>query len=255
MRSLRVAALCATLALAAAALAAAAKPTVVQMGWGPFSFNAGLSPRTLPRHHMAPIDVGFSGRLLSPDSNPPPLQEMAVQFDRHGAIDPSGLAACGRKQIEALNRAAARRACRKSIVGSGVAHVHLPTSPDAAIPVPLSVFNGGIRDGTTTVLIHGVVPTPVPTPAIATVKIEKHRSGRYGLRSLSTIPSIAGGAGSVLDFTIEIERRFMHEGEERSFAIARCGDSHLDLELIDFTFATGERFDGAVMKRSCTPSD
>jgi hypothetical protein len=203
---------------------------------------------------MAPIGVYLSGRLSSRVSSPPPLQDLAMRFDRRGAIDAGGLAACGRSHIEMLDRAAARRTCRKAIVGSGMAHLDLSTSPGTAIPVLLSVFNGGIRDGVTTVLIHGVVPTQVPTPAIATVKIEKHPSGRYGLRSLSTIPSIAGGVGSILDFEIMIERRFRHDGAERSFLMARCSDGHLDLEVNEVGFRTGERFPGGVMRRACTPS-
>ncbi len=242
-----VAILIATLGVGVAQVSAAG--TIVEAGWGPLSFNVGVQPRALPKQTMAPVALGFSGRVSTNGKPAPALTQMTVDFDRNGAIDASGLPRCARSRLQILSTENARRVCRKSIVGAGVAHVDISTSQRKAIT--LTLFNGGVRGGVTTIFVHGVVPTPTPTPAIATAKIRRVSQGRFGLRSITTIPLISGENGSLHDFSVTIERRFMRGGAERSFAMARCIDGHLDARLTGFSFSTGEHLQGDSFVRPC----
>lgn len=63
-------------------------------------------------------------------------------------------------------------------------------------------FNGGVRGRVTTLLIHAFVAVPTPTAVITTVKIERQLHGPYGLRSVATVPVIAGGSGSLTKFDL-----------------------------------------------------
>jgi hypothetical protein len=235
-----------------AGVASATSPTTVEVGRSPLSFSAGLTPKKLPPEERTPVAVGVSGKISSGESGT--LREATVSFDRNGAIDVSGLPTCTRNRLLAANTLAARRECRKAIVGAGIAHIKTSASQPEPISIPLTLVNGGLRDGTVTVFIHGVIPTPSLTPAIATVTIKKVRRGRYGLQAVSRIPPIADGNGSLLDFSFVIDRRFMYDGVERSFATARCPDGHLDGQLVSFSLSSGKTLPGERFARSCTPT-
>ena len=184
---------------------------------------------------------------------PDALREVKVDLDKNGRLNAKGLPACGRRQIEDLGLESARRACRKSIVGAGVAHVAIGSSEQEppAVPVPLTLFNGGVRGGTTTLLIHGSVPGPSPAPIVATVRIRKTHKGRYGLTAVAAIPVIANGNGSVLDFRLAIKRLFTYKGERQSYAMARCFDRHLNAQVTSI-FESGTVLSGTLIK-PCTP--
>jgi hypothetical protein len=181
------------------------------------------------------------------------LREVKIDLDKNGALDVTGLRACGRRQIKNLGPKSARRACRKSIVGAGIAHVAIGSTEQnpPAVPVPLTLFNGGVRGDTTTLLIYASVPGPSPTPIVATVKVRKTHKDRYGLRAVAAIPVIAAGSGSVLDFKLAIKRLFTYEGEQQSYAMARCFDGHLNARVTS-VFSNGMALTGALI-RPCTP--
>jgi len=78
---------------------------------------------------------------------------------------------------------------------------------------------------------------------VTTVKIQKHKNGRYGLKSVASIPKIAGGSGSVTDFNLTIHKK--------GYLLAKCPDGHLDAQG-EAVFADGTRAKGMVT-RPCTP--
>ena len=75
------------------------------------------------------------------------------------------------------------------------------------------VFNGGFSGGTTTLYIHAYFSAPVTGAIVTTVKIKKVHNGRYGLKSVATIPKIAGGSGSVKSFNLKINKKGVLHGE------------------------------------------
>jgi hypothetical protein len=90
------------------------------------------------------------------------------------------------------------------------------------------MFNGGVRGGRTTIFIHAFLTVPVPAAVVTTVVLTPTHRGRYGTHILAKVPAIAGGAGSLTDAKLRIDRKFTYKGERRSYLTAGCPrDSHL----------------------------
>lgn len=118
-------------------------------------FKAEVTPRRLPRRGFAPIGLTVSGTIgTESGGHPPALREAAVSVDEGIRIDTNGLARCTRRQLESLDGAGVGSACRKAIVGRGVARVGLASSAKS-LRVPLTVVNGGTSGGVTRMFVHG----------------------------------------------------------------------------------------------------
>jgi hypothetical protein len=232
-----------------------AASTIIETGWGPVSFNLGFKPRELPRREMTPVAVGFSGRFSSrPGNAPPAIRSVTVDFDKNSEIDSVGLPVCAKRELEERGTRDAREHCRKSILGTGVAHVRVSPSRPLS-PIQLTLFNGGTSHRITTVFMHGVVPAPTPQPTVVTFELRKIHHGRFGLRSIAKIPPIADDAGFLIDFEFSIDRQFTSRGVRQSFVKTRCPDDHLTAHFIAFTFSNGETFPGNTFTRPCVATD
>lgn len=213
-------------------------------------FYAAIAPKQLPKKEMTPVALQAQGKISTETgTQPTALKQVEMRFDKNGGIDARGLPACPRRTLETYPLRAARRACHASIVGEGLAHIGIDSA--APLPVPLTLFNGGVRAGTTTVFIHGSIPTASPTPVVVALKIRKsHRPGRYGLEAIAPIPRIADGHGSLLDFNLTIKRSLARQGVQQSFASARCFDDFLQASA-RFTFINEALF-VVTVRRACT---
>ncbi|HWJ42384.1 MAG TPA: hypothetical protein VNR67_03025, partial [Solirubrobacterales bacterium] len=87
---------------------------------------------------------------------------------------------------------------------------------------PLILFNGGLKGATTTLLLHAYVNVPAPTAIVTAATVTRIHEGRFGLRIQAKVPKIAGGAGSVTRFELEVGRRFVYRGAKKSFLTASC---------------------------------
>ena len=96
----------------------------------------------------------------------------------------------------------------------------------------LLVFNGGFKGGTTTLYIHAYFSNPVPGAIVTTVKIKKHKHGRYGLKSVFSIPKIANGEGSITQFKLKINKKFTYKGKKVSVLTAKCPDGRLQAHAL-----------------------
>ncbi len=220
-----------------------------------FDASAAFSPEKLPRHELAPVAVNLRAKVHEADgSRPPALKEVIVDFDKSFAVEAAGLQSCGKSEIDTLGVGAARRICRAAIVGTGLAHVEVE-SPGVApfvVGLPLTIFNGGVRGGVTTMLIHSFAAQLASSTILAVVKVRKVDDGRFGLEATSTIPKIAEGYGSVLDFGFTVKRHLESDGTRQAYAMAKCPDGHLNTRLtIALTDGTG--LAGSVV-RACNPA-
>jgi hypothetical protein len=196
-----------------------------------------LRPRALSRRDLTPIAFSLGGKIFTSSGTATPgLREIEVSIDKHIAVDAANLPACGRRQLVRSGVAAARRACRESMVGAGVAHVAIGSGDRSRSRLLLSVFNGGLRDGKMTLLIHSSLSGPTPTRLIASVKLEKTK-GRYGLVGVLRMPSVLGEV-ALHDFHLEVKRFLKYKGTQRHFALARCFDDRLQVRLW-FKFVDG----------------
>lgn len=217
--------------------------------------SIGFSPKKLPRHELAPVAVSLWGEIQESDgSRPPPLGEVNFDFDRNFAVEAADLHSCGKSEIELLRVEAARRVCRSSVVGTGIAHVEveIPEAAPFVVELPLTIFNGGVRHGVTTMLIHSFAARLGPGPILAAVKVRKVDDGRFGLEATSTIPKIADGYGSVLDFSITIGRHLESDGAKQDYVMAKCPDRHLDARL-GVALTDGTKLVANVV-RACNPA-
>jgi len=239
-------AIAALIAVSVAGIATGAnKPVTVEAGNLVFTFNGGFSPSTLPKNELAPITPTAEGKIATKDgTHPPALKQVVVETDKNGAINVKGLPVCKSGQLQSRDTAAARKACPKAIIGTGktTVEVQFPEQKPIDVNSELLVFNGGFSGGTTTLYIHAYFSAPVTGAIVTTVKIKKHKSGRYGLKSIATIPKIAGGSGSVKSFSLKINKK--------GVLTAKCPDGKLQAHATSM-FADGTKA-AATIIRTCT---
>jgi len=239
-------ALSAVLALGGAAIANATS-TTVRAGNLILNFGSSVSPKKLPKKRLAPIALQINGNGRTSDgSHPPALRQVVVDIDKNGVVNAKGLPTCRRGQLEARDTRAARRVCRKSIVGNGKGNVEIAFPEQRPIKVfsPLTLFNGGAKGRKTTLFIHSFITVPVPAAIVTTVTIKRIRKGRFGNHAVARIPVIAGGSGSVLNFRFKIKRIFKYRGRRQSYIRARCRGGNFRAKVLRALFKNEARTPG-----------
>ncbi len=246
------------LAVACAGIAIAGKhpkgpPTIIKEGNLELILNGGFAPKKLPKKKLAPIHLNIEGAINTLDgSHPPPLTEVIVEADKNGTINAKGLAKCTAGKLAARTTKAAHDACPKAIVGEGTTDVEIafPEQKPFIIHSKLLAFNGGVSGGKTTIYIHAFLSNPVSAAVVTTVKVSKIHSGRFGTKSVATIPPIAG-EGAVRKFQLEFFRMFTYKGKKQSYLLAKCPDGKLQAKA-ESIFREGPPMVGT-FKRACTP--
>lgn len=212
---------------------------VVRVGNLFLADNGGLLPSRLPAQERAPVRARLIGEVGTVDgSHPPALRTVDLDVDRSVRVDAVGIPTCRLAQIAARSSDDARRTCPAAIVGSGEAEVEVafPEQRPFTAKGPILLFNGGVRGGVTTLFLHAYVPVPAPTAIIVPVTLTRVHRDRFGLAIHAEVPRIAGGAGSVTKFELDVGRSFTYRGASRSFLSANCpagkyvtrGDVHFD---------------------------
>lgn len=243
-------ALGAALAVAFAGIATAEKPTIVQVGNLKLTLNGSFTPKKLSKNKPTPITLNISGKIDTVDGkHAPALKEVVVETDKNGSVDVKGLPVCTSGKLQAQDTDHAEKICPKAIIGSGKTNVEVefPESNPFIAKSKLVAFNGGFRGGKTTILIHAYLSSPVSAAVVTTVKISKIHKGRFGTKSVATIPKIAGGYGSVKEFSLTFDRGY----KNTPYLFAKCPDGHLNAKATS-VFADGTRLTGSFV-RSCTP--
>jgi hypothetical protein len=245
MKTNAITALALLLLLACCAGVADANREVVHLGNLFLADNGGIVPSTLPRHGSAPISAHLEAEIGTTDgSHPPALRRIDLDIDRTIGIDASGLPTCKLGQIEATSTSTAKQACPDAIIGSGAATVEVafPEQAPFSSTGPIVLFNGGVRGETTRVLLHAYVNVPAPTAIVVPAQVVRIDKGQFGLEILATIPRIAGGAGSVTAFRLNVGRRFTAAGVRQSLLTAGCPSGQYrtagDAEFADGTVLT-----------------
>ena len=241
------------LAVACAGIATAYKPTIIKEGNVELILNGGFKPTKLPKKKLAPIHLKIEGAINTLDgSHPSPLTEVIVETDKNGTINAKGLAKCTAGKLAARTTKAAEKACPKAIVGEGKTDVEIafPEQKPFIIHSKLIAFNGGVSGGKTTIFIHAFLSNPVSAAVVTTVKVSKIHNGRFGTKSVATIPPIAG-EGAVRKFQLEFFRMFTYKGKKQSYLLAKCPDGKLQAKA-ESIFREGPPMVGT-FKRPCTP--
>jgi hypothetical protein len=258
-RLISILALGAMLAVAVAAMATAKKypDTVIKAGNLVLNLNGGFSPTALPKNKLAPITLNVSGKIATVDGkHAPALKEVIIETDKNGAINPVGVPVCTSGKLQAQDTAHAEAICKEAIIGTGITNVEVefPESKPFIAKSKLLAFNGGTSGGKTTIFIHAYLTAPVSAAVVTTVKVSKIHNGRFGLKSIASIPKIAGGYGSVKEFSLTLHRTFTYKGKQQSYFLAKCPDGHLNAHATSvFSGAEGTTQLTGDFVRSCTP--
>jgi hypothetical protein len=253
-RAVRILSLALVLAVAAAGLAIAEKPVKVRVGEVIVTFNGGVTPKALPKNEQAPITFNISGKIETADgSHPPALKELVIEADKNSAVNAKGLPVCTAGKLQAQDTKHAKLACPDAIIGEGKTDVEVefPEQAPFIAKSKLIAFNGGTSGGTTTAFVHAYLSSPVSAAVVVTAKITKIHKGRFGIKSLATIPKIAGGYGSGVSFDLTINRSFTYKGKKQSYLLAKCPDGHLNA-VGTASFQDGPKLSAEVI-RACSP--
>jgi hypothetical protein len=238
-------ALGALVALTVAGIATAEKPVKVRAGNLELTFNGGFTPKTLSKTKLTPITLNVSGKIRTVDgTHPPAMKEFDLETDKNGAINVKGLPVCTAAKLQSQDTKHAEAICKTAIIGSGQATAEIAFPEQSPIPAKSKIiaFNGGFKGGVTTIYIHAYLTVPTPAAIVSTVKVKKIHNGRYGLGSITTIPKIAGGSGSVTDFNLTINKK--------GVLSAKCPDGKLQAHGTA-VFSDGTRASAEVI-RTCT---
>jgi hypothetical protein len=241
-----VAALGAAIVLAVTGPASAYKPSVSVSGELETIFNGGFTPTKLSKTKLTPISFFISGEIKSrnpEEPHPPAMKEFILEGDKNTAVSVDGIPVCQKGLLESQNSAGARKACGPALIGTGkaLAGIKFPEQPEILANSEVLVFNGGTHGGTTTFYIHAYITVPTPAAIVTVTKIKRIHKGRYGVYSVSTIPRIAGGAGSIKSFSLKLNKGIVS---------AKCPDGHLDARG-EAIFADGNHLKASVL-RPCT---
>ncbi|HEX8754625.1 MAG TPA: hypothetical protein VF731_14525 [Solirubrobacterales bacterium] len=229
-------------------------PVTVRAGNLELTFNGGFSPKALSKKTLTPITLTAEGQIKTVDgTHPPALKEFILETDKNGAVNTKGYPTCKSSKLQARDTNAALKVCKSALIGEGKTNIEVAFPESKPIPVnsKLLVFNGGTAGGTTTLYIHAYITVPTPAAVVTTVKIKKIHNGRYGLKSVATIPKIAGGSGSVTSFELKIHKTYTYKGKKVSVLSAKCTDGKLQAQGTA-KFADGTTAEAEII-RTCTP--
>jgi hypothetical protein len=229
------------LALLVAAATASAFKVHTRVGDLVLDAEGGFAPKALPKFENAPITTHGGGKLSTISGELPPiLDTFVLEFDRHGALDTTGLAVCTKGKLVATDVATARRACKDAIVGEGFgsAVVKFPEQGPIKVGSPITLFNGPKKGGNDTIIAHAHLDYPGPATFIVPIVIEKIHKGVYGYRVVVKIPKIAGGYGHPIAGSAEVGRKWTLKGKKHSYINARCETGHF-LVRGEFSFKGG----------------
>ena len=152
---------------------------------------------------------------------------------------------CKEGQLEARTTKDAEKVCGKAIIGKGTTDVEVEFAESKPVQLhsKLLIFNGG-KQGQ-----QDDAPDP-RLPEQPGHRVDRHdgrgpeaQNGRYGLKSVATIPKIANYAGSVTDFNLVINKK--------GYLLAKCPTGHIDAKG-KAVFKDGTEAEGEVT-RPCTP--
>ncbi len=241
------------IALALVVTAGAEKPVTVRAGNVQLRVNSGYVPNTVSRTVPTPVAFTISASVRTLDgTHSPMLSQLLLAADRNSAIDVRGLPVCNPK-IQYKSTRTVETACRKAIVGSGIANFEIAFPEEAPIAGGgrTIITNGGVRGVVTTLYVRTYISVPTPAAIISTIKIKKLEHGRFGSEAIVSIPQIAGGSGSLTDLSVTIGRPFTGERKVNSVVTAKCTDGKIRTR-VEADFADGTHADVKLVRR-CIP--
>lgn len=228
--AISVAALGVLAAFVLTGLAGAKSSMIIPFETIEWTFNFGFSPLALSKTKPTPVALNLSGQLKTADgTHPPALQELILENDKNGAIDVKGLPVCRPRPPEESGAEWVNEVCKNAIVGRGTMNVNVafPEQSPISMRSALTIFNGGSKQGVTTLFAHAFLKNPVSAAVVSRVEIKRIHKGRFGTKATISFPVIAGGNGSVTAFDTTLYKRFSYQGKRASLVTLECPDGRI----------------------------
>ncbi len=222
------------------------------------SFQGNFSPRSLPRDRPAPVTVAVEGAISTTDgSHPPAVRRIEIGLNRNGRLSTDGLPACSGRRLQSTSAEAALERCGPSLVGRGhfAADVQFPSLTPVPAAGPILAFYGK-QGGKPALLLHLSGTAPVRVTFVLPLTISRRQKGKFATVLSATIPTLAGGLGSVTKIDLKVGRTYSYQGRRHSFLSASCrapsGFPGAIFPLVRgrFFFADGRRLD-TTLTRNC----
>lgn len=198
-------------------------------------FDFEVRPSTqLSRTEPTPVWMETTGRYRNGDgSHVPPVKELRFQADRHLALDLKGVPGCGGPGIHSDVRRSPGEMedlCRESIVGRGEVtfEVEFPDQPKEKAR-GRSILVKADGSAKIDLAVHMFITAPVTAEISIPIDIRRVDKGRIGWEAKLLFPKIAGGYGSLIDYSLRIGKPFLS---------ATCVGRQLELRAITL-FADG----------------
>jgi hypothetical protein len=244
------------LALIAPALTSPAAAEVIQRGDVRISLKGEISPRTLPRHGVAPIHVMVGTTISSTKAKkgPPQLTRISIAINSEGRLDATGLPVCRIDDIQPATNQKALEACRGSLVGGGDFAAEVALSNQGTYPSRgrMLAFNGTYK-GRPAILAHVYGTQPVPT-SVTLPFVIGHARGTIGTTLTAVLPKAENSY--VTDLNLDLYRRYTYRGKARTYAGAGCPapkgfpGAVFPFAKVSFSFASG-RVLSSILPGSC----
>lgn len=235
MRALRktlVAVAVLALSLAAVTATAASRGGIAHL---PLFFSFDVKPTKISKTEPTPVWMELIGKYVTQDgSHVPPAKTLQLQMDRHLALDLKGVPPCQRPRLDIRrNTAQMEDLCRKSIVGRGEISVEVafPEVPMTTVSERRVVFKASGRNAGIDLVAFAFLSAPVASELVIPIDVRRIGEGRIGWEARLSIPKIAGGSGSLTDYSLRIGKRFL---------AATCVGQRFELRAVA-TFADGSR--------------
>jgi hypothetical protein len=226
-----------TAMLLAALVASPASAELTQKGNLFVNFDGGISPRALPRSAPAPIGVRIEGKIkVPPGQQHPSLRGIEVALNRAGRLETTGLPRCRRRQIESGTPSEALDACETALVGAGgiVAKTDLQNQQATTVRDEILLFNG-VDNGRPVIFAHIHQTEPTPMTRLVVFRIRRS-SGAFGIVISGDIPPSVNRNGYLESIFLQLERRYVYRGRQRSYLSAACS-APAGFRLATFPFA------------------
>jgi hypothetical protein len=239
-------ALVAVLSLALFAVRAGAERA--QQGNLIVTLDGGITPKKLPRHKPAPVEVHLLGGVRTSDGSPiPRVNWIKLELAWRGKLETHGLPVCPQTRLRSTDRRQAMAACGGSFVGTGTlyAEIFVPNQKPFGVHAKLLAFNGKTKDKRPAVLIHAYTPDP-PVSFIIPFTVRRN-NGNFRTILVTTIRRSVGPWPHVANFQINVARNFSHNGRKQSYLSASCPvppnftAGFLSFARATYTFAGGKQ--------------
>jgi hypothetical protein len=222
------------------------------------SFGGSVTPQLLPRTGTTPIAVAIRGNVRTLAAGPPPsLRRIAIEVNRLGLLERSGLPACPLSRLRASSTETALAQCGGAMVGEGRVGgvIVLPEQAPTPFGGRVVAFNGTLPDGRPAILAHLFTARPAPLTFVLAFSIARAH-GTFGTRLVATVPAKTRRTAHITSFSLRLHRTYTAEGDRRSYLSAGCpapaGFPSVTFPLVRTSYGfVGEKTVSDTLVRTC----